>query len=316
MERKSKQSLSNKNLSGIELFKTKNKLYAMRDEAKRELEEQDPDFLDIYGEISYGKEWMIKDIVKNIKRKGWTDAKYRYLFSLYSLERLFDVNLEYSRPLTILMLAHEPLIHYVMKKMAIPRWISYDEVYAEMSYALRKAIDYYDVFGDVKFVSYASVSMYNVARRFVDKECKRHNVSFDEVVEEKQSKYRRKNVDLRTIDPFIEDYAEIDARQRVWELLGHFDKRAQIIVMAVLNGIPRLEITKIVNMCKSSVNSIYASVMTEMVSMAKDPDYIKDQKYKNFRYNECRSYIRPTYDLLSQEEYNSIIEQYMQEKTL
>lgn len=275
MERKVKE-----NLSGLELFETKKKLFAMRDEATQELEAKAPHFVETYYQIYRGKDWLIKDIVKDVKKKGWTDEKYKFLFSRYALERLSDVNVEYSRSLTILMLGHEPLIKFVMQKMTIPRFISYDEVYSEMTYALRKAIDGYDILGDVKFVSYACVGLYNEARRFIDKECKRQNVSFDEVVEEKTNKYKINNVELRTTDPFIDDYAEIDARSCVWKLLGHFDKRAQIIVMAVLNDVPRGEIAKIVHMSKSSVNSIFTSVMTEMTAITHDPDYIKDKKYK------------------------------------
>ncbi len=316
MGRKPKENLFYENLSGAELDETKKKLCAMRDQAIKVLKEENPKFLATYDKVCSGQDWLIKDIVNDVKRKGWSDEKYKLFFSCYALEKLAGENMKNSYTLAILMLAHEPLINYVMRKISIPLWISYDDVRAEMSYALRKSIDGYNVFGDVKFVSYACVGLYNNAIKYIDQESKRQNVSFEEVLEEKSNQHRTKKVDLRATDPFIDDYAEIDAKKRVWELLGHFEKRAQFIAMAVLNGVPRRDITNVVKMSKSSVNSIFASVMTEVTHIANDSNYIKDKKYKDFRYNECRSYVSPKYHLLSKEEYNSILEQSLQEKTM
>lgn len=293
-------------------------LKELKAEAKRLRAEalvEDASFVAALDEIVAGKYWKIESLAKRaLNKKGLSQTQFECLFNLYSQDRAQNKDVAESSALAILLLSGERLIHYVSRKIILPKRATEEELFMSLDEAYRRAIDTYDPSRKVKFVTHAANCVYREGMHYVDKKRMAAPVGLSELVDATGQSDLSQEDKLGEVDEFVEGYADVELSKELWKLVGHLNQKSQFCLMAQFGkygqALNQTQIGKLLGCNRTNVSNFVSSCVEELRLLLNDPEYILKEKYKEFLHLSqlhFGTHIGKKYHLLTKEEYDTIL---------
>lgn len=262
---------------------------------------ENAEFMGLLDQVIDGKDHKMMELLRIIeKNKRLTNNQCNYLFSLYNIERMTGKDVANSSVLAVLIMSNQNLINHMINT----KFGSFSNNFKEkmqmtLQDALRRAIDNYNLDMEVSFSTYAYRAFSN-AKSIDDKEIV--PLSLDTTIAGDEQKGLELSDVLGEEDEFIANFAERQAMQDVWGLMGYLHPKNQFIIMAYYGKycepMVLTEIGEILNVTKSRVAQVLSKSLELLREMVKDPAHVRLIKSKQ---------IQDRYHLITEEEFNNLL---------
>ena len=237
-------------------------------------------------ELSRTKENNINRILEKIKKNGGlTKEQTLLLFNRYHEDISVGVLQHNSISRTILILAYDKFINYIISKLNL----SGDDLYTVGKIGLIKAIDSYDTAKDVMFMTYAAQCVKNEILMFLRKEnatslfgskvC-----SLDSAVNNKDEEFALYEV-IPTDEDFVLEVADSDEFVGILKLFKHLSPIEQYCVIATIGiyekPLKQAQIAVLTGVSQPYISKIVKSALYKLNILATKGEGEDNHKYQD-----------------------------------